>query len=48
MARRRAAGTPPFTVLSCDNLPANGRVVAEGTIAEVQANPDVQAAYLGA
>ena len=26
---------------------ANGRVVAEGTIAEVQANPDVQAAYLG-
>lgn len=28
LARRRAAGTPPFTVLSCDNLPANGRVVA--------------------
>ena len=24
IARRRAAGTPPFTVLSCDNLPANG------------------------
>lgn len=24
LARRRAAGTPPFTVLSCDNLPANG------------------------
>lgn len=23
-ARRRAAGTPAFTVLSCDNLPANG------------------------
>ncbi len=22
---RRAAGTPPFTVLSCDNLPSNGR-----------------------
>ena len=25
LARRRAAGTAPFTVLSCDNLPANGR-----------------------
>jgi mannitol-1-phosphate/altronate dehydrogenase len=24
LARRRAAGLPPFTVLSCDNLPANG------------------------
>lgn len=24
LARRRAAGTPAFTVLSCDNLPANG------------------------
>jgi mannitol 2-dehydrogenase len=23
--RRRAAGTPPFTVLSCDNLPGNGQ-----------------------
>ncbi len=24
LAARRAAGVPPFTVLSCDNLPANG------------------------
>jgi len=24
IARRRVAGIPPFTVLSCDNLPANG------------------------
>lgn len=24
LARRRAAGTPPFSVLCCDNLPANG------------------------
>ncbi|SHE50960.1 fructuronate reductase [Kaistia soli DSM 19436] len=33
LARRRAAGTPPFTVLSCDNLPNNGitarRVMAQ-------------------
>lgn len=26
-AARRAAGLPPFTVLCCDNLPDNGRVV---------------------
>jgi fructuronate reductase len=25
---RRAEGTPPFTVLSCDNLPANGETTA--------------------
>ncbi len=28
LRRRRAAGQRPFTVLCCDNLPANGRVVA--------------------
>jgi fructuronate reductase len=28
LRRRRTAGTPPFTVLCCDNLPANGRTVA--------------------
>jgi fructuronate reductase len=27
LARRRAAGVPPFTVLCCDNLPSNGRTV---------------------
>lgn len=27
LRRRRAAGTPPFTVLTCDNLPANGETV---------------------
>ena len=27
LARRRAAGVAPFTVLSCDNLPANGETV---------------------
>ena len=25
LARRRAEGSPPFSVLSCDNLPANGQ-----------------------
>lgn len=28
LARRRAAGIAPFTVLSCDNLPSNGRVLS--------------------
>ncbi len=27
LARRRGRGVPPFTVLCCDNLPANGRTV---------------------
>lgn len=27
LARRRAAGVAPFTVLTCDNLPANGETV---------------------
>ncbi len=27
LGRRRAAGVPPFTVLCCDNLPANGALV---------------------
>ncbi|UOM33006.1 mannitol dehydrogenase family protein [Acuticoccus sp. I52.16.1] len=27
LGRRRAAGVAPFTVLTCDNLPENGRVV---------------------
>ena len=33
LARRRAAGTPPFTVLTCDNLPANGATVRRLVIA---------------
>jgi mannitol 2-dehydrogenase len=26
LARRRTAGVPPFTVMSCDNIPGNGQV----------------------
>jgi fructuronate reductase len=29
LARRRAAGTAPFTVVSCDNLPSNGETARE-------------------
>src|SRR5204862_8156537 len=33
LARRRAAGIPPFTVLSCDNLPQNGAVLHRALVA---------------
>lgn len=29
LKRRRAAGVPPFTVMSCDNLPGNGQVTRQ-------------------
>ncbi len=32
LARRRAAGIPPFTVLSCDNLQGNGRVARTAVV----------------
>ncbi len=38
LRRRREAGIAPFTVLSCDNLPANGKVVSRvvTTLARMQ------------
>lgn len=36
LARRRAAGTPPFTTLSCDNLPSNGRKLRQAVITLAQ------------
>jgi len=33
LARRKAAGLAPFTVLSCDNLPANGRKLRGAVLA---------------
>jgi fructuronate reductase len=42
LAARRAAGLPPFTVLSCDNLPHNGAVVRGVVIALAQQiDPDL-------
>ncbi|GGF66257.1 mannitol dehydrogenase [Azorhizobium oxalatiphilum] len=42
LARRKAAGTPPFTVLCCDNLPSNGATVARvvGHLASLR-DPDL-------
>jgi len=39
LIRRRNAGVPPFTVMSCDNLPGNGEV-AENAVAGVAALVD--------
>jgi fructuronate reductase len=33
LVRRRASGTPPFTVASCDNLPRNGQATARVVLA---------------
>ena len=45
---RRAAGTAPFTVMSCDNLPGNGHVAA-GTVLGLAAMMDGdQAEWIGA
>ena len=32
LMRRRADGTPPFTVMSCDNIPHNGHVTADAVV----------------
>jgi len=44
LARRKAAGLPPFTVLTCDNLPDNGRLV-RGIVLELaeQLDPELAA-----
>jgi fructuronate reductase len=39
LERRRAAGLAPFTVLCCDNLPSNGRVLA-GLVSDFSALRD--------
>ncbi len=44
LRRRQASGLPPFTVLCCDNLPANGHVVS-GLVQEfaTRVRPDLAA-----
>jgi mannitol 2-dehydrogenase len=32
LKRRRAAGIPPFTVMSCDNIPGNGHVTSNAVV----------------
>ncbi|QKV19161.1 mannitol dehydrogenase family protein [Oricola thermophila] len=40
LLRRRAAGVPPFTVMSCDNLPENGHVARNAVLGLAQGRPD--------
>src|SRR6187551_1271503 len=37
LRRRRSSGVPPFAVLSCDNLPENGKVLHRALVAFAQA-----------
>jgi fructuronate reductase len=48
LRRRRAAGLRPFTVLCCDNLPANGRVLARLVEAFAQQRDPALAAWIAA
>ena len=47
LMRRRAEGVVPFTVMSCDNIPHNGRVTSDAVIGLArQVDPDI-AAWVG-
>ena len=46
IARRRATGTRPFTVLSCDNLPANGATLKRLLLAYARKRDDELAAFI--
>ncbi len=37
LARRREAGAPPFTVMSCDNAPHNGKITQQAVVGLAQA-----------
>ncbi len=44
LARRFDAGVPPFTVMSCDNIPENGRAARRATVGFARlARPDLAA-----
>ncbi|WP_284375433.1 mannitol dehydrogenase family protein [Amylibacter marinus] len=48
LAQRRAAGLPPFTVLSCDNLPSNGALVRRMVLELAHAVDPSLADWIGA
>ncbi|MBA3911590.1 MAG: mannitol dehydrogenase [Rhodobacter sp.] len=43
---RRAAGTPPFTVMSCDNLPGNGHVTQAAIVGLAQLSDPALAEWI--
>lgn len=48
LRRRRAAGTEPFTVLSCDNLPHNGNVVRTAVVSQARLSDPELAEWIAA
>ncbi|MEO8016815.1 MAG: mannitol dehydrogenase family protein [Pseudomonadota bacterium] len=48
LRRRRAAGVPPFAVLSCDNLPDNGAVLHRALVAFARSFDDDLARWIEA
>ena len=46
LARRRAAGIPPFTVLSCDNLQGNGRVARTAVVSFARLHDEALANWI--
>lgn len=46
LARRRAAGIPPFTVMSCDNIPHNGIVTRNAVLGIARAVDSDLAAWI--
>ena len=48
LARRRAAGLPPFTAISCDNLPHNGRRLEQAVLAIARAHDSALAEWIAA
>jgi mannitol-1-phosphate/altronate dehydrogenase len=46
LARRRAAGIRPFTVLSCDNIPGNGRVARTALVSYARQRDEVLARWI--
>ncbi len=45
---RRAAGTPPFTVMSCDNLPGNGHVTEAAVVGTARLSDPALADWIAA
>lgn len=46
LRRRREAGTEPFTVMSCDNLPGNGRVARTAVVSQAAMSDPELAAWI--
>ena len=48
LATRRAVGLPPFTAMSCDNLPHNGALLRDAVLAMAQAHDPTLAEWIAA